>query len=73
VKVGSVVNFFTTFKQAMRDYEFRNPGIIVAKQKIEGIVSEVSNSRESVYILWANGEMTREHASYLKVLNNENR
>ena len=51
----------------MKDYYGRNPGIIVAKQMTKSPIDVVSNSRESAYILWANGEMTKEHCSYLEL------
>jgi len=67
IRVGDIVNFFTTFKPFMKDYESRNPGVIVAKQMTKCSTDTVSKSRVSAYILWANGDITREHGSYLEV------
>lgn len=59
MKIGDLVNFFTTawvFKDAAREY--KNPGVILG-------VSDAH--RRVVYtVMWADKKITREHAGYLQ-------
>ena len=59
MKVGDLVNFFTTawvFEQAAREYE--NPGVILEVNDL--------GRRRSYTVLWANNKITKEHAGYLQ-------
>lgn len=56
VKEGDVVNFFSTFAMWQNEYSRRNPGVVI----------EISNHKRSAVVLWANGEITPEHGSYLR-------
>ena len=53
---GDLVYFYSTFLPFEQDYRSRNPGVVLEKRP-----------RESASVLWANGDITNEHLSYLKV------
>ncbi|MBG17679.1 MAG: hypothetical protein CMB52_05565 [Euryarchaeota archaeon] len=67
VKKGDIVNFYTIMRTWEKDYRDRNPGIVVASQEPRGGYFDKGHA----YILWANGDMTREHMTYLKVVPDE--
>jgi hypothetical protein len=71
IRKGTLVSFHSTVKSFQKDYQDRNPGVIVAHNKGSASSAKHSWDRGSAYILWANGEMTREHTSYLKVLSDD--
>jgi len=58
MKVGDLVNFCSTVESFHKNYINRNPGLVVA--------SEFAVCQGSTYILWANSEITKEHVTYLK-------
>jgi hypothetical protein len=63
VKVGDVVNFQTkswVFDSANDRYA--NPGIII------GIPKGSGSNRRVFMVYWRNGKVTREHSSYLDVV-----
>ena len=68
MKKGDLVNFYSTFASWQEEYASRNPGIILASREPKVGSSKNSYDRGSAYILWANGEMTKEHLTYLKVI-----
>lgn len=68
MKKGDLVNFYSTFSSWQEEYTSRNPGIILASREPKAGSSKNSYDRGSAYILWANGEMTKEHLTYLKVI-----
>ena len=59
IKEGDVVNFFSTFAMWQNEYSKRNPGVVIE-------ISSHFNGKKSAVVLWANGEITPEHGSYLK-------
>ena len=71
IRKGAIVNFYSTVASFQEDYQNRNPGIVVAHNKGSSSPTKHPWDRESAYVLWANGEMTKEHTSYLEVLSNE--
>ena len=64
IRVGDIVNFYSLMKTWEKDYKNRNPGIVVASKEPSGGHFD----KGQAYILWANGDMTKEHSSYLEVL-----
>jgi len=68
---GDIVNFYSTVVSFQKDYVNRNPGLVIASKKAAPTATEMSWDRGSAYVLWANGEMTKEHSNYLKVIPNE--
>lgn len=60
---GDLVYFYTSFASWQKEYIDRNPGIILASKNPK---RNHSYDKGSAYVLWANGEMTKEHLSYLK-------
>ena len=66
MKVGTLVNFFTTFEPFLREYTRRNPGLVLSTKK-----SDVSKC--SATVLWSDGSLTTEHAGYLVESHNEER
>lgn len=69
MKVGDVVNFYSTVAAFGNDYRDRNPGLVIASRKASSTATKHSWDRGSAYVLWANGDMTKEHTSYLVSVN----
>ncbi len=65
MKVGNLVKFYSTVTSFQKDYDERNPGLIIAAQPSSPTATKHSWDRASAYVLWSNGEMTKEHQSYL--------
>ena len=61
---GDLVNFYTTVSAWKKDYAHRNPGLVIASQAR----SSKYYDRGHAYVLWNTGEITREHLSYLKMI-----
>lgn len=59
MKAGDLVEFYSSFEPFMREYEARNPGIILS-------VDTGTNTQYKVGILWANKEETTENSTYLR-------
>ena len=68
MKTGDLVNFYSTVASFQKDYKSRNPGLVIASRKASPTATSMSFDRGSAYILWANGDMTKEHLNYLKVV-----
>ena len=66
MKVGDIVNFYSTVSSFQKDYVSRNPGLIVAATEASPTATKMSWDRGSAYVLWANGEMSKEHLTYLQ-------
>ena len=64
VKEGDIVNFFSTFAMWQNEYSRRNPGVVIE-------ISSHFNGKKSAVVLWANGEITPEHGSYLRLADKE--
>ena len=62
MRKGELVNFYSTHTNWQKDYARRNPGLIIAVEHKRGARSG------SAYVLWNTGEITKEHSSYLKLL-----
>ena len=54
-----------------KDYIRRNPGLVVAAQPSSSTATKHSWDRASAYVLWSNGEMTKEHQGYLVDISNK--
>ena len=65
MKTSSLVNFYSTVAAFQKDYAHRNPGLVIASQE----ESKYYNKGHA-YVLWNTGEITREHMSYLKAIEN---
>ena len=72
MKTGDLVNFYSTVASFQKDYCTRNPGLVIASRKASPTATNMSWDRASAYVLWSDGSMTREHASYLQVVANSN-
>ena len=63
--VGDLVIFYSTFASFQRDYQDRNPGLVInrklpcAKNKFD---------KGSAEILWSNGDVSNEHSTYLQLV-----
>ncbi len=68
MRPGDLVNFYSSVVSFQKDYHHRNPGIVVASREAAPGATKHSWNRGSAYVLWANGDMTREHTSYLRKL-----
>ena len=64
---GDIVNFYSTVASFQKDYHLRNPGLVLASRT----ATKMSYDKGSAYVLWANGDMTKEHMSYLELANEE--
>lgn len=63
MKIGELVNFKSTFKAFQRDYSHRNPGVVLEVRKSVG--TKTTRLIDSATVMWANGDVTSEHAQYL--------
>ena len=66
MKTSSLVNFYSTVAAFQKDYAHRNPGLVIASQVRFGNHYDKGHA----YVLWNTGEITREHMSYLKAIEN---
>jgi hypothetical protein len=57
---GDVVNFYSGYWAFQMEYAHRNPGIVIKTKKPKGA------HRGSATVLWSNGTISTEHASYLE-------
>lgn len=66
MKIGDLVKFESGIKDWERDYQVREPGLVV-----DTIVrnEDKDNQRQSMTVLWADSSVTSEHIGYLKNLN----
>ena len=62
VKEGDIVHFFSSFAMWHNEYRNRNPGVVLETS------SNSMSAKASAVVLWANGEVTPEHASYLRLV-----
>ena len=72
MKSGDLVNFYSTVESFQRDYHVRNPGLVISYKEASPTATKMSWDRASACVLWSDGSMTREHASYLQVVENSN-
>ena len=67
MKIGELVNFRSTYSPFQKEYESRNPGVIL---DVKGDCVQTSGGppvqRPTATVMWANGEITSEHMTYLK-------
>ena len=68
MKVGDLVNFYSTVASFQSDYLARNPGLVIASKEGSSNSTKHSYDRGSAYVLWSDGSMTREHLTYLEVV-----
>lgn len=61
IDTGDIVNFFTTVAMWSRDYEGRNPGVVLRVTRNRSVKGKLSAE-----VLWSTNEITHEHASYLQ-------
>lgn len=71
IQKGDIVNFYSTVAAFQKDYHFRNPGLVVASKEASPTATKMSYDRGSAYVLWANGDITKEHHGYLEVTEDE--
>ena len=62
VKAGDLVEFYSSFESFMRDYENRNPGIVLSVKKYLSLGVD----RESAKVMWKDNTVTSEHSTYLR-------
>ena len=62
VSEGDLVEFYSTFESFMRDYENRNPGIVLSVKKCLSL----GVKRESAKVMWKDNTVTSEHSTYLR-------
>ena len=64
MKVGELVNFHANGIFSGANDRYKNPGIVL---RVTGI--DQTRGRE---VLWADGHITKEHTSYLRLVGNDN-
>ncbi len=62
VEAGDLVEFHSSFESFMRDYENRNPGIVLSVKKYLSL----GVNRESAKVMWKDNTVTSEHSTYLR-------
>ena len=62
IREGDIVNFFTTVAMWQDDYAGRNPGVVLRVNP-----KNIHTGRSSATVLWTDGVVTTEHASYLSM------
>ena len=62
VESGDLVEFHSSFESFMRDYENRNPGIVLSVKKYLSL----GVNRESAKVMWKDNTVTSEHSTYLR-------
>lgn len=62
VEAGDLVEFHSSFESFMRDYENRNPGIVLSVNKYLSL----GVNRESAKVMWKDNTVTSEHSTYLR-------
>ena len=68
MKVGDLVNFYSTYRPFVDSYRLRNPGIV-----LDDKVSVDPMSCGTATVLWSDGTVTSEHSTYLSEASDENR
>ena len=69
MKVGDLVNFWSSFEPFSRGYKKRNPGIILSLSRRGGWGSD----SVSCTVLWSDESITSEHSVYLSRAEEENK
>ena len=67
MKKGEIVHFYTSNSTWLREYKGRNPGVVISSKDPNGSDYDKGHA----VILWADGCITREHLTYLKVVEYE--
>lgn len=70
MKKGDLVNFYSAVDLFIKDYRTRNPGLIIALERSCKVMPQRPGS---AYIMWKNGDITREHITYLEVIDESSR
>ena len=59
---GDLVNFYTSHGAWQSQYRDRNPGLVIASRE----PTDDPYDKGHAYVLWANGDMSREHMTFLE-------
>ena len=59
---GDLVRFYSSYLKFMKDYVSRNPGVVL------DVTYNISHPNGSIKVLWSSGEITHEHASYIRLI-----
>ena len=68
VKKGDLVEFYSSFESFMRDYEHRNPGIVLKVTEVSQSSDSKWADRKSAEVMWKDNTVTSEHSTYLRRL-----
>ena len=66
VKDGDLVEFYSSFESFMREYESRNPGLVLSVMEVEKSFDGKWAARYSAEVMWKDNTVTFEHSSYLR-------
>ena len=67
ISTGQLVNFYSSVKSFQEEYLHRNPGVVIASEPPKTFLNAAKNiDKGSAYVLWSNGDMTKEHLTYLQ-------
>ena len=65
IEMGDLVEFYSSFESFMRDYEARNPGIVLSVNQVKSrAFGEVE--RITAKVMWKDNSVTSEHSTYLR-------
>jgi len=65
--VGELIRFYSSFESFQREYDKRNPGVVLKIKRHKS--SQDYSKRLSAEVLWSDGSITSEHATYLQRVN----
>ena len=65
LNLGSLVEFYSSVSSFAIDYRFRNPGIIIDRD------IRPNQARYGVTVLWSNGDISKEHSTYVRLIKEE--
>ena len=68
LSVGDLVEFYSGFDSFQRGYTTKNPGIVLSVRH-----GGWSGKQKSAEVMWSDGQITSEHAGYLREVKNESR
>ncbi len=66
VKAGDLVEFYSSVTSFMKDYEDRNPGIVLSVMDVKKSVDGKWPDRKSAEVMWKDNTVTSEHSTYLR-------
>ena len=67
-RAGDLVRFYSGFEPFTRQYESRNPGIVLNVIEKSDLRGGWSSAQSSAEVRWSDGTITTEHSGYVVVM-----